>query len=978
MSIASDDSGQSGQSVYIKPPAHPVPTLQGPFEESMVESVDNGADFDVPIDAISRRTMLLEGPVYERIIAGRWRQKPGEKYHPIWKLVAQMTFGLHLLARGLAKSEDEVMKILQNHVDDIDHVLERTAEDFDLAHSDMHERLRCLKLPLQHGEVFDRMLEDRSFRASILDGNEKIEHIVSRTRRALKDSLKDVQKGFDATNVLDTYVNGLSKTWQRESPEHEAVHVAMLGNVEGWKRAFMDLHLQGNKVGGTLKKLMEIVSEMEKRAAMVSRNQLAMSQASMASIMPGVGSRNSAKPLPVAPGQRMSTRNSSRSTNTLRDFSSPFSNESQDRSSNGSQSRTQSGRQTPIDALPRALHASKDSADDSELMQKTPTMAQTRFEDGPVELPADVPTETLRQAPVSKNNRLSYTLGLQPRDYSEHRISSIYYPKALGDLLKIQHTPPVIKSPQVGAVMQTSPHSATSDYFSAHIRGSSITLVPINASKAHSNVTTPEKINPSSAERSPVIGSAQDVDTESQTAVVSSPGLNFHPSVMDMATPPSAPVELPAANENVRRNSEAYRRARESRSSIGLLSNLGEPGPEVANSAFDGEEAVPIDLPTFKIDEPDSAKRAKFISGLDLPETVTTSLAQMADTPTTTSFNVQAPESNPTETEADVFHTPLEQPPAPAVVGEPAVQGPAKEKGILSNGPDADVSAQADCETPRQKDFVAELEAHVPVETTNANDLVEMEAPVKHFVLPPRDSAIAIKIAPPPAIKQRTNLLKARALAAEKEAAKQPEVAVPVTATIAPLKPLKLRLAKKNGKMVAVEADSPGVDESERPEARSVRLSTDIIANMIDQMSDTPATSPTVTQSSSQDSPQTAQGQFGPPNSAPVPPPPGGRAMVNPDYARAGALEGERKTKPTASERHSAGKVSGISGLKDLISNATSRRHSSEVVHKGKRPSLSTQPATAQLLDTTNGSDVLWFKGHSNGKEKPGVAVGVS
>ena len=86
--------------------------------------------------------------------------------------------------------------------------LERTAEDFDLALDDMQERLKCLRLPLQHGDIFDRMLEDRTFRASILEGNEKIEHIVRRTKRALKDALKDVQKGFRCfTNVLDKYLS---------------------------------------------------------------------------------------------------------------------------------------------------------------------------------------------------------------------------------------------------------------------------------------------------------------------------------------------------------------------------------------------------------------------------------------------------------------------------------------------------------------------------------------------------------------------------------------------------------------------------------------------------------------------------------------------------------------------------------------------------------------------------------------------------
>lgn len=260
------------EETIVRPPAHPVPQLQKPFEESMMESINDQTDQDVPADAMTRRSMLLEAPSYQRVIAGRWKQKPGEKYHPLWKLVAQMSFGMHLLAEGMAISEEEVMRILQSHVDDIDGFLERTTEDFDLAQSDIHERIRCLKLPLAHGDVFDRMLEDRGFRASILDGNEKIDHVISRTKKASKDALKDVQKGFDATNVLEKYLSKLNSTWKRDSPEHEAVLVAMMGNAEGWRRAFLELHLQGNKLSGSLKKLAEVVSEMQRRAATISRN----------------------------------------------------------------------------------------------------------------------------------------------------------------------------------------------------------------------------------------------------------------------------------------------------------------------------------------------------------------------------------------------------------------------------------------------------------------------------------------------------------------------------------------------------------------------------------------------------------------------------------------------------------------------------------------------------------------------------------
>jgi hypothetical protein len=265
---------EDGDEFVAYPPAHPVPQLQGPFEESMVESVNDVSDHETDMDSMARRTMLLEMPKYERVVAGRWKQKPGEKYHPLWKIIAQMSFGVHLLAEGMARSEEEVMKILQLHVDDIDGFLERTTEDFDLAQSDVEERLRYLKLPLDHVEVFDRMLEDRTFRMSIVDGNEKIEHIVDRTSEAMKDSLKDVKKGLEATKVLDKYLSDLERKWIRSTAEHEAVLMAMLGNVEGWNRALRDLYLQGNKLGKSLVQLSEIVAEMQRRAGVVSRRTL--------------------------------------------------------------------------------------------------------------------------------------------------------------------------------------------------------------------------------------------------------------------------------------------------------------------------------------------------------------------------------------------------------------------------------------------------------------------------------------------------------------------------------------------------------------------------------------------------------------------------------------------------------------------------------------------------------------------------------
>jgi hypothetical protein len=265
----------NGDSASIQAaPQHPVPQLQGPFEESMMESLNEFEEGEQNGDSVARRKLLLQGDKYQRVCAGRWKQRPGEKFHPLWKLSAQLSFGLHLLAQGLAKSEEEVMRILQSHVDDIDGFLERTTEDFDLAQSDVDTRLHYLRLPLEHVEVFDHMLDDRTFRTSIVEGNEKIEHIVERTSEAMKDALKDVQKGIDATSALGKYLTDLKNTWADRTPELEEVYVAMLGNVEGWTRAFMDLHLQGNRLAVSLVQLAGIVAEMQRRAGIASRKVL--------------------------------------------------------------------------------------------------------------------------------------------------------------------------------------------------------------------------------------------------------------------------------------------------------------------------------------------------------------------------------------------------------------------------------------------------------------------------------------------------------------------------------------------------------------------------------------------------------------------------------------------------------------------------------------------------------------------------------
>lgn len=260
-------------------PQHPIPTMQGAFEESMLETLQDNegvAKEYAKADSLARRRMLLESAAYERTVAGRWKQKQGENFHPLWKLVAQISFGMHLLHQGLAKSDDEVIKILQTHVDEIDGFLERTTEDLDLAQRDINERIRYLKLPLEHGDVFDNMLMDRKFRNAILDGNEKIEHIVDRTSIALRDTLKDVKKGFDGTRELARYFRKLDKTWENQTEEHMGVYAAMMGNTEGWTTAYIDLQNKGNVLHDSLTELSTIIAEIQRRVGIASRKNIVL------------------------------------------------------------------------------------------------------------------------------------------------------------------------------------------------------------------------------------------------------------------------------------------------------------------------------------------------------------------------------------------------------------------------------------------------------------------------------------------------------------------------------------------------------------------------------------------------------------------------------------------------------------------------------------------------------------------------------
>ncbi|KAN0093574.1 hypothetical protein V8E51_016758 [Hyaloscypha variabilis] len=263
--------------VQVSVPTHPIPSMQGAFAESMREAsaASTPAENKSRVgNAAARRKLLLEQDISEETHAAKWRQKPGTQYHELWKLMAQISFGIYLLLNGIARDEEQVMNILQGHVDEVDEFLETTLEDFDLAQEDIDERLQLLRMPLENIHIFDGMLEDRNFRLQIVQGNEKIEHAITRTAAMMNDSLKDVQQGLNACKDFTFYLAEEQEdgVWMDTRQDMQKVFDAMKGNVDGWYKAYVSLQTKGNQLSVSLVQLGSIVAEMDRRAGEVSRN----------------------------------------------------------------------------------------------------------------------------------------------------------------------------------------------------------------------------------------------------------------------------------------------------------------------------------------------------------------------------------------------------------------------------------------------------------------------------------------------------------------------------------------------------------------------------------------------------------------------------------------------------------------------------------------------------------------------------------
>ncbi|KAI0505682.1 hypothetical protein F5B22DRAFT_639746 [Xylaria bambusicola] len=256
-------------------PIHPIPAMQPAFAESLMEATNNGGEKKPKLrfgDAKQRRAQLLDSPKGAGLYADVWRYRPGQKHHELWKLLAQVSFGVYLLLNGIANSNEQVVDILQHHIDEVDEFLETTLEDVKIAMDDVKERIEFLKLPMENMQTFEEMLEDRDFRLQIVTGNEKIEHIIERSTLALEATFKDADEGLKVVKEFAVYLdNQKDKPWRQQRPEFGDIYDAMKGNAQGWYHALMDIQDSSSSLDTILISLSQIVAEMDQKAGEVSR-----------------------------------------------------------------------------------------------------------------------------------------------------------------------------------------------------------------------------------------------------------------------------------------------------------------------------------------------------------------------------------------------------------------------------------------------------------------------------------------------------------------------------------------------------------------------------------------------------------------------------------------------------------------------------------------------------------------------------------
>lgn len=273
-------------------PIHPIPALQDAFAESLNE-VMSGVAVEKPklraLDAQGRRDAVLAQGKDEPALDATWRLRPGQTQHELGKLIAQISFGVYLMLNGMANDNTQVINILQGHIDEVDEFLEVTIEDLEEVEADLKRRIDHLMLPMSNATVFEQLLEDRKFRTEILQGNEKIEHILARTNVSMKQWDDDIEAGLQTSNIFVNWLNEHAEgTWRSGLPDVTDIFDAMSGNAEGWLIAFEKISDNAQDINSLIIRLMNIISEMEKKAGEASRRTWASIEPLSALPMPNI------------------------------------------------------------------------------------------------------------------------------------------------------------------------------------------------------------------------------------------------------------------------------------------------------------------------------------------------------------------------------------------------------------------------------------------------------------------------------------------------------------------------------------------------------------------------------------------------------------------------------------------------------------------------------------------------------------------
>lgn len=203
-----------------------------------------------------------------------WRHHSRGKYHPLLKTIAQIVFGVHLLHQHLEKSVADVADILLKHVNELDGFLQRANEDTEGSLKDMLFRRKCLKVPMEHVNEFDRLLEDRSYRAQLLEGNVVIERTINRMSQMLNDYLVDMSIFRDANHELEHYLHAIGDGWTAQNEDVGRIYTAMCGNTGGWAQFLQSLVAKAEKLGVVLVQVSSYCNEIEKRCGAASRRSL--------------------------------------------------------------------------------------------------------------------------------------------------------------------------------------------------------------------------------------------------------------------------------------------------------------------------------------------------------------------------------------------------------------------------------------------------------------------------------------------------------------------------------------------------------------------------------------------------------------------------------------------------------------------------------------------------------------------------------